>query len=379
MTWGTVAPVVLLPPEALEWSDAVLLAALRHEGAHIARKDHFSAWLTQIACAIYWPNPLVWSAYRSLRLAQEQSADDSVLRMGTPAENYADQLLKTAINMKNTPSSVCNALGMATPSTLESRLLSILDSRRSRAFSGWATRLATLGLAAITLFASASAQLKAESKQPIPEPPGKSEPESAAAAKARKIIIPKMHFVEATLDEGLEFLRIKSRDLDPEKTGVNLVLCTTPSSGAPKRLSLALTDIPVYNGLKAIADLEGYEVKESQDALILAAPDWKSFTAKIPGEDNPLFGKARTIILPKVELEGASASEVASYLSMVSKSFDPDKKGINIILKPSALPPPLITLSLRNVPVTSVLSLVAQSIGYGLKFDGAIFYFEPSK
>jgi len=379
MTWGTLSPILHLPPEALEWSDGVLFAALCHEGAHIVRKDHFSRWLTQIACAIYWPNPLVWSANRSLRLAQEQSADDYVLRAGTPAEDYANQLLQTASNMKKTPSSVCNALGMATSSTLERRLLAILDSSQSRVSSGWVTKLTALGLAAIALCGSASAQLKEGSKQQMSESAGKSQAASAAAAKARKIIIPQMHFSKATLQEGLDYLRMKSRDLDPEKTGVNLVLCTTPSTEKPKPLSFLLTNISLYDAFNAISKVEGYNLIESQDALILASPDWKPSPAEVSGENNPIYLKAQKIILPRVEFKAATALEAVSYLTLVSKSLDPDQKGINIVLQPSNSTPPPIYLSLRNVPVTSVLSYAAQCIGYGLKFEDGVFYLEPSK
>jgi beta-lactamase regulating signal transducer with metallopeptidase domain len=83
-TWGLRRPVILLPTAALRWNETRLLAALRHEFGHIARRDYLTRWLGHIICALYWPNPLVWFAARSLHKAQEQACDDLVLRAGTP-------------------------------------------------------------------------------------------------------------------------------------------------------------------------------------------------------------------------------------------------------------------------------------------------------
>ncbi|MEI8233483.1 MAG: M56 family metallopeptidase [Verrucomicrobiota bacterium] len=87
-TWGTVHPVIMLPLQWLDSNDARLNIALRHEAAHIARGDHFTSWIAQITCALYWPNPLVWLAARALRIAQEQAADDLVMSAGTAPGQY---------------------------------------------------------------------------------------------------------------------------------------------------------------------------------------------------------------------------------------------------------------------------------------------------
>ena len=127
-------PVLLMPLSALGWSDEQAAAALRHEAAHIARFDHLTRWLTQIACALYWPNPLVWIAARASRTEQEKAADDVVLRAGTDAEEYVGQLFDVARSIPSRTRvefSRC-AVAMAHPSTLEKRMLAIVDDRRDR-------------------------------------------------------------------------------------------------------------------------------------------------------------------------------------------------------------------------------------------------------
>src|SRR5262245_7556253 len=57
MTWGVWWPTILLPREALRWSEARLRVVLLHETAHIARGDCFTQILATTARAVYWFNP----------------------------------------------------------------------------------------------------------------------------------------------------------------------------------------------------------------------------------------------------------------------------------------------------------------------------------
>lgn len=141
MTWGTWRPVVLLPAGAMEWTDERLALVLRHELAHVKRGDFLTRLLVHLACAIYWPNPLVWFAARRARLAQEQACDDLVLAAGVPPDAYALELVAAARELNG--SRVGAAVAMAEPSTLERRVLGILGE----GFDRRALRRSTLLLA----------------------------------------------------------------------------------------------------------------------------------------------------------------------------------------------------------------------------------------
>ena len=61
--------------------------------AHVKRRDvvpHLMAW---IVCAVWWFHPLAWSAARRMRSESEKACDDLVLKVGTRASRYADDLL----------------------------------------------------------------------------------------------------------------------------------------------------------------------------------------------------------------------------------------------------------------------------------------------
>ena len=146
MTWGTRAPVVLLPADSDGWPAERRHAVLVHELAHVARRDALGHDVARIAAALYWPNPLVWMALRAMRVEGERACDDLVLGAGLRASAYAEDLLDIARGLGRRPVAVA-ALAMARRSELEGRLLAILDPSAPRGVAGRRARVSALGLA----------------------------------------------------------------------------------------------------------------------------------------------------------------------------------------------------------------------------------------
>lgn len=157
MTWGVARPVVLVPASASEWPLERLRAVLLHELAHVRRGDYSVQLAAELACALYWFNPLVWLAARRLRLEREHACDNAVLRAGARASAYAQDLLEIARSLREAHGTALAGVSMARPSQLHGRLLALLDNERSRA--GVSTRLAlpacTLALALVLPLAAA--------------------------------------------------------------------------------------------------------------------------------------------------------------------------------------------------------------------------------
>ena len=125
VTWGLLRPVILLPDGARAWNEDLLRAVLRHEAAHVARRDYLALVALQLARAVHWPNPLVWIVVRQARLDQERACDDAALDEGiTPAE-YARHLV-TVARTALVPSVASAALPMARPSVLRDRVRDIM-------------------------------------------------------------------------------------------------------------------------------------------------------------------------------------------------------------------------------------------------------------
>jgi beta-lactamase regulating signal transducer with metallopeptidase domain len=131
LTWGIFRPVILLPREAEEWSEARRDLVLRHEAAHVERYDVLTQLLARVVRAMHWPNPLAWLADRDLRRECEQACDDSVLAAGVRPTRYAEELL--AIASALTARSIASlAPGFASRPSLELRLRALLDARSTR-------------------------------------------------------------------------------------------------------------------------------------------------------------------------------------------------------------------------------------------------------
>ncbi|MES2571625.1 MAG: M56 family metallopeptidase [Verrucomicrobiota bacterium] len=149
MTWGLFRPRLLLPADAEDWSRERREVVLRHELAHIARRDYAANLLTELVCALYWFNPLVWITARRLKMEREQACDDMVLKAGVRPTLYAEEVLQIAAQFPLSRLAACGAVAMA--STLEGRLLAILDGKRNRGTVNRPLAAAVSGTLAIIL------------------------------------------------------------------------------------------------------------------------------------------------------------------------------------------------------------------------------------
>ena len=132
ITWGILAPVILLPDDSLDWTEEHRRVVLKHELAHIARGDAAAQMLAGAACAVYWFHPLVWLTERRLRQECERACDDRVVADGTPAVTYASHLLEVARSARSFGGPGFLSVAMARPSQLEGRLLAVLNESQPR-------------------------------------------------------------------------------------------------------------------------------------------------------------------------------------------------------------------------------------------------------
>jgi TonB family protein len=156
-TWGILRPQVLLPRHALDWPLDRVRVVLAHELAHVRRHD----WLVQMGAetlrAFLWFNPLAWIVCARLRRESEQACDDEVLVMDVGGREYAVHLIELIRRCRRPVSPWIPALPMAHPSTLERRIVAMLNprldrrapSRRALAALGTALVLITLPIAAV--------------------------------------------------------------------------------------------------------------------------------------------------------------------------------------------------------------------------------------
>ena len=200
ITCGLLQPVIILPSDAASWPEDRCRAVLRHELAHIRRHDATVQIAGEILRVIQWINPLVWLACRRLRQESEYACDDDVLGGGVAAADYATHLLDVARQLSGRHARWLSAPAIAHPSTLERRIVAMLQRHRNRAplgRRGWAFAVASalaisLPLAAASLASPDTSVVSSAAPDvalpaPSVEPPSAPTPPSRAAATPRPV------------------------------------------------------------------------------------------------------------------------------------------------------------------------------------------------
>ena len=132
VTWGALAPEIILPIGTDAWPPDRIRIVLCHELAHIARGDWFAQMLAEVVRSAYWFNPLLWIASSRMRQESEHACDDAVLSAGIEGSDYAAQLLDLAraVNQQRHPWVPAQAIVRA--SNLERRVSAMLNAGINR-------------------------------------------------------------------------------------------------------------------------------------------------------------------------------------------------------------------------------------------------------
>ncbi len=112
--------------------------------------------------------------------------------------------------------------------------------------------------------------------------------------EAGKVIIPSVTFQNATIEEAVEFLTLKSRDLDPQKRGM-VILLDNAASRAAGRITFDSKNITAANAIAQIATVAGLEIFRVGDASRLRASAKPKPSASAPAQ--PVTPRDRSITL----------------------------------------------------------------------------------
>lgn len=116
-------------------------------------------------------------------------------------------------------------------------------------------------------------------------------------SKLRSYIISTVNLQGATLEETVEFLRIRSRDLDPKHQGIGFVL-RVPDEAKNKPINLTLSQVPLEELLRYVTQMSGtaYRVDEfavtitslAEKSTTLVTRSWRvppDFISRVPAGD----------------------------------------------------------------------------------------------
>jgi hypothetical protein len=116
---------------------------LRHELAHVERRDHYVNLFQTVLGAVFFFHPLTRYACRQLSVEREMACDDHVVGSGAEAEAYAESIIKVAERSIAPIGALAGAPGGAhqlalfsARHILERRIEMILNKDRRRALAG---------------------------------------------------------------------------------------------------------------------------------------------------------------------------------------------------------------------------------------------------
>tara|TARA_R110002096_G_scaffold318022_8_gene512422 strand:- start:2489 stop:4708 length:2220 start_codon:yes stop_codon:yes gene_type:complete len=94
---------------------------------------------------------------------------------------------------------------------------------------------------------------------------------SAYEAKLKRIVIPQIEFQDTPIESALQFLALRSKQLDteeadPAKKGINLII----RDDSDAKISLRLSNVPLSEALRYTAQLAGMKVEIQSNAVVIA-------------------------------------------------------------------------------------------------------------
>lgn len=196
VTWGAIAPVILLPADADTWTADRKRLVIAHEMAHLVRHDWLIQLFAEICRSLNWFNPLFWIACDRLRRESEHASDDIVLDTGIAGTSYATHLIALARTI-SAHRTWLPAPSIARPSTLERRVRAMLNPSLNRQPASRRLQLAVAALlTAIALPIAAASQSQSAPAGVVKDPMGR----ALADAELRLTDINTGQVIEAKTD-----------------------------------------------------------------------------------------------------------------------------------------------------------------------------------
>src|SRR5262245_9648553 len=136
MLLGVLRPMIVLPADVAAWtSPAERRAMLRHESAHLERRDHYVNLFQTVLGAVFFFHPLARYACRQLTIEREMACDDHVVGSGAEAGAYAESIIKAAergIALAGAPRGAHQLALFSGRQILERRIEMIMNKDRAR-------------------------------------------------------------------------------------------------------------------------------------------------------------------------------------------------------------------------------------------------------
>lgn len=377
---GLWRPVLLLPsgfPEGFNAAETRLI--LLHEFSHLKRLDLPLNWLSCVLQAMHWFNPLLWFAFARMRADREAACDARVLSIDQTDRRaeYGGALLKLQCVARSRVLSLGFVGIFERGSEMKSRIREISRHRPGN----FAWQAAGGAILTLLMMFGVTKAVEAGQAKPTGEaaksiPPAAGPVQSSGAAyitnKLEAIVIPSIDFQDVSIGEAVDFLRLRStqldsREQDPSKKGINFAI-RRPRAGANgvqgkdiavRRLTLKLKNVSLKTALSEVVKRTGcaYKVDDFAVTLITGEEAAQARVIETPAvETKKTAGKAvevaNQMVIPKVEFEDTSLQEAVDFLNLQARELSKGDPGFTLTIDTAVDATKRIRkLRLKNVPL----------------------------
>lgn len=197
--------------------------------------------------------------------------------------------------------------------------------------------------------------------------------------------IPSIEFSEISFEDAVEFIRVKSVELDTAeqdsgKKGFNIIVRTIPEDTPP--ISLNLQNVTIGVALGLIAEMADMSIESDAYAVTLVPREKSARSIPANRASNSVLGKLGSIQLSNVEFSDVKFSEAIDYLRSRSRELDTDpnplQRGVNFVIMPSpGGTDPSISLRLKDVPLADTVRYACSMSQYQPRIVGEIVKLYP--
>jgi len=201
--------------------------------------------------------------------------------------------------------------------------------------------------------------------------------------KLDSLIIDRMEFVDTPVQPIVNWIRMRSKELDPKGGGINILLKINPQNAESIPLiTMDFKNISIGEIIRYVCLNCKLKYKIEDYVVIITDDDSMKDKSVVTAANKELQKKLATLIVDNMEFEELPVSECFILIVGKSRELDPDKTGVNIFLQVSkaSMGKP-ITMSVSKIPLQSLINSICQATGLDYRIEKyaiAIFDKEPA-
>lgn len=196
--------------------------------------------------------------------------------------------------------------------------------------------------------------------------------------KLDRIVVPEGKAEGETFEERIEYLRVRSRELDleadPTWRGVNIVTIGQPKAVTGHRIEFPLKNVPLSELIRGEADYCGMTCVVEPYAVLVHPVGYELInpvSRQVVVSD--LEELSRVVIFPHVSFQGATIAEVIEYLRVKGRGCDAESGALTevnvVLLANSEESGSSLSIDVKNISWNDALRYVAEMAGLKFRFQ----------